>query len=54
MTFIVFLIFKLSFDALSRRLAVDVGGVKRLHAISTVTSGTILVILVLVDGFTGV
>lgn len=54
MTFVVFLIFKLSFDALSNRLAAEVGGVKRLQSLSTMASGIILWILVLLDCCTGV
>ena len=45
---------KLAFSAVAKNLAMDVGGSKRLHALSTLVSGFILVVLVIVDLIAGV
>jgi len=54
MTLIFCLVYKLFFDALAKSLSVDVGGSKRLHALSTATSGVFLLLINIIDIMTGV
>ena len=48
------LVVKLAFSAVAKNLAIDVGGAKRLHALSTIAAGIILLFIVLIDLIAGV
>lgn len=50
----VFLAYKIGFEAFSKKLAVDLGGSKRLHALSTLMSAAIMAVLFLTDLLAGV
>ncbi|CAL8121992.1 unnamed protein product [Orchesella dallaii] len=47
------LFYKMGFEAFAKNLAVDLGGSKRLHALSTLTSGVILLMMYFVDLMSG-
>ncbi len=51
---VVYLAYKIGFEAFAKKLAVDLGGSKRLHALSTAASGILLFVLYLVDLLSGV
>ncbi|ODM90604.1 Zinc transporter 5, partial [Orchesella cincta] len=47
------LFYKMGFEAFAKNLAVDLGGSKRLHALSTLASGLILLLMYFVDLMSG-